>query len=654
MCFGKKIPPVSYLVGTNTAIDQWFNSISFSILQPTSTHSKRQNYTVGIESDSDENVSSPDQKISEKDHYFLSTMLKMNDAMDKKYKEKPDKEPGFNRLEDHCKNLILNASASSPFDVKASNPTEFYSNFLAKKSQFKAKDMLLHHLHSEKLSFKPGSSFINNLWNCDFFWLLPDSPSGVSIFFCPETKSANASDIEKERLLALADKFNVLDIEKFVKQKLHIPNTIMDIVWMTQNLHSVIKLCFGPSAHSSTFLKNWADHMYENHLMYTTLHSADPFFFAKVLYAIDNALQIHWWSCSASDDRLSVNDSVLRMTDVQNSILSLSFSQQIPKSISDSTRVTKKGLFVSEEELARKWSIGLKVAENTMKATSQKFIRNHLHPIERRFKTKNMTLKYNNLKCCFSTNTFFSNVKSVLQNTCGQLFITDFGYAKFTPMRLKSEAPNALKELLQDVGIPKEMHSGGAKELTQGAWKSTCQEAGIKMTQTEKDSPWQNRTECEICELKKHVRRFLYKMQTPLSLWDFCCQYTVELRNRLTRPLPQLHGRTPHEVLTGNTPDISEYVEFSWYQPVWYYVSDVFPQQNKFLARWIGVAHRIGQAMCYWLLPASGIPIARTTIQAISPLELDSAECQEGKRQLDEKIKNRAQRSEYPRKSIPF
>jgi len=120
------------------------------------------------------------------------------------------------------------------------------------------------------------------------------------------------------------------------------------------------------------------------------------------------------------------------------------------------------------------------------------------------------------------------------------------------------------------------------------------------------------------------------------------------------RPLPQLHGRTPHEVLTGNTPDISEYVEFSWYQPVWYYVPDVFPQQNKFLARWIGVAHRIGQAMCYWLLPASGIPIARTTIQAISPLELDSAECQEGKRQLDEKIKNRAQRSEYPRKSIPF
>jgi hypothetical protein len=88
---------------------------------------------------------------------------------------------------------------------------------------------------------------------------------------------------------------------------------------------------------------------------------------------------------------------------------------------------------------------------------------------------------------------------------------------------LKSEAPQALKELIQDVGIPSEIHTDGAKELTQGSWKQTCQEAGIRVTQTEKNSPWQNRTEVEIRELKKHVRRFMTKTQTPLVLWDFCC-----------------------------------------------------------------------------------------------------------------------------------
>jgi hypothetical protein len=44
--------------------------------------------------------------------------------------------------------------------------------------------------------------------------------------------------------------------------------------------------------------------------------------------------------------------------------------------------VTKnKNLFVSDEQLARRWAIGLKDAAQTVKATTQKFIRNALHPI---------------------------------------------------------------------------------------------------------------------------------------------------------------------------------------------------------------------------------------------------------------------------------
>ena len=104
---------------------------------------------------------------------------------------------------------------------------------------------------------------------------------------------------------------------------------------MTQNFYTVIKLCFGPKAHSATFLKDWADHMYGNRNMYMTQHASDPLFFARVLFAIDNALQSHWRSCSSSSDRLSMNDNVLRMQEVQESILSLSFSRQIPKTISD-------------------------------------------------------------------------------------------------------------------------------------------------------------------------------------------------------------------------------------------------------------------------------------------------------------------------------
>jgi len=87
----------------------------------------------------------------------------------------------------------------------------------------------------------------------------------------------------------------------------------------------------------------------------------------------------------------------------------------------------------------------------------------------------------------------------------------------------------------------------------------------------------------------------MHRAQTPVVLWDFCCQYMIELRNRLARPLQQLNGRTPYELIIGNTPDISEFLEFCWYQPIWYYESNTFPQENRLLGHWIGLPTELGR-----------------------------------------------------------
>jgi len=38
-----------------------------------------------------------------------------------------------------------------------------------------------------------------------------------------------------------------------------------------------------------------------------------------------------------------------------------------------------------------------------------------------------------------------------------------------------------------------------------------------------------------------------------------------------------LHDRTPYELVTGDTPDLLEYLEFGWDQPIGYYDSAAFP-----------------------------------------------------------------------------
>ncbi len=125
------------------------------------------------------------------------------------------------------------------------------------------------------------------------------------------------------------------DIKKLSKQKMFLPTTLMDLVWMTQNFHAIITLCFGPNSHSSMFLKEWTNHIYDNRLIYSSIYASDPYFYGKVLFTIDNALQTHRRSCSAAIDRLSVNDRVLHMNDIQESILRLNFNQMLPKSIND-------------------------------------------------------------------------------------------------------------------------------------------------------------------------------------------------------------------------------------------------------------------------------------------------------------------------------
>jgi len=114
-----------------------------------------------------------------------------------------------------------------------------------------------------------------------------------------------------------------------------IPTQLMDLVWTTQNFQKVILLCFGPNSHSASFLPEWADHIYENRIIYSSAQATDPYFFAKIMFTIDNALQKHWRSCSSPSDRSSVNDTVLNMSAAQEPILSLNFTRAIPKSIAD-------------------------------------------------------------------------------------------------------------------------------------------------------------------------------------------------------------------------------------------------------------------------------------------------------------------------------
>ena len=72
-------------------------------------------------------------------------------------------------------------------------------------------------------------------------------------------------------------------------------------------------------------------------------------------------------------------------------------------------------------------------------------------------------------------------------------------------------------------------------------------------------------------------------------------------------------------MITGDTPDISEYLDFGFYDFVQYGSNAGLDTPR--LGRCLGVSHRVGKLMSYWILPQSGTPISVTTVQRVTNLE---------------------------------
>jgi hypothetical protein len=65
-------------------------------------------------------------------------------------------------------------------------------------------------------------------------------------------------------------------------------------------------------------------------------------------------------------------------------------------------------------------------------------------------------------------------------------------------------------------------------------------------------------------------------------------------------------GQTPEEVVTRNTPDISEDSQFEFYEGVWCHGLADFPNDKRSIERCLGVADNYTLNMAFGILKANG------------------------------------------------
>ena len=112
----------------------------------------------------------------------------------------------------------------------------------------------------------------------------------------------------------------------------------------------------------------------------------------------------------------------------------------------------------------------------------------------------------------------------------------------------------------------------------------------------------------------------MHKKCVPKRLWDYGLRWTCDVMQRTSTEARSANGRSPLEIITGNTPDISEFLDFGFYDWCWY--SDAFGMAETKLGLWLGVSHRVGSLMSYWLLTDKCKVIWRTTVQSITNLKM--------------------------------
>ena len=254
---------------------------------------------------------------------------------------------------------------------------------------------------------------------------------------------------------------------------------------------------------------------------------------------------------------------------------------------------------IDAETLARRWCIGLATAQRTLEVTTQSGLRLVSNPLTRRLRTSQQHLRYNILKAQFYSDTMFSTEKSLRGMKAAQVFTTDFDFTWVKPLKSKRDAGYTLDRFVQDVGIPYKLLTDGAPELIDGTFGAAIKRLHINHTVSEPYSPWQNRAEMAIRELKKTTLRTMVRGKVPKRLWDYCLSWSAEIRTFAAHSNPALEGQLPYEILHGETPDISEHIEFDFYQRIWYIDPSDFPNERTRLGRWLGVAHCVGQPLCY-------------------------------------------------------
>jgi len=181
-----------------------------------------------------------------------------------------------------------------------------------------------------------------------------------------------------------------------------------------------------------------------------------------------------------------------------------------------------------------------------------------------------------------ATDTIFSDTPAVDSGvTAAQIFVgRDTLVADCYGLKTDKEFVNTLEDNIRERGAMDKLISDCAKAEMSLRVQQILRALFISAWYSEPYHENQNFAENRYGTIKSTTNRVMNRSGAPANTWLLCLMYVCLLLNHLASAA--LNWIPPEQKLTGRTPDISKFLHFSFYEPVYYHAySDFFPSGSN-------------------------------------------------------------------------
>ena len=228
--------------------------------------------------------------------------------------------------------------------------------------------------------------------------------------------------------------------------------------------------------------------------------------------------------------------------------------------------------------------------------------------LKKHFKSRNPVFNIPRRNEAVATDTIFSDTPAINDgSTMAQFFIgRDTLVCDAYGIKTQKQFINTLHDNIRFRGAMTTLITDGGRYEISKKVADLLRNLFIKQHESEPYHQHQNKAEQRYGVVKRYINTLMNPTGAPAHCWLLCMLYVCHLLNATASPA--LGGLTPLQALTGQVPDISHFLHFSFWEPIYYKVDESEPdhrfpsQSNEKRGHWVGFAENKGDQLTWKIL----------------------------------------------------